>query len=543
MTDPLPATPDDFVPVGVQLMQAGRVQEAEVLFKSVLEQEPKHQDALLNMAQLMSLQGRVDEAVTYYRQLLAISPDKLEIHNLLGHLLLMEGRLVDALVHFRRAHALGDESLELHRNMGDALLELGEPTEALISYEKALKLKPESAPTLTLIGAAYRALNRYDDAMAHFRQALAIKPDFPLANLYLAGTLMLLGDFADGLALSEKRFDFEMGFWPQIKKFAGKPAWDGRDLQGKAILVWAEQGMGDNVMMMRYLPLLKRKGAGAIIVSCHAVLMKVMLTMTNLVVDSELEISLDSFDFHCSMQSLPYLFGTTLESIPGDVPYLRLPAATGKKWEKPLSKFTGLRVGIAWAGSKHTARDQLRSIGLRYFAPLIALPGVRYVSLQKDAAALQLQETNWPVLNWMDASSDLLDTAALISQLDLVISADTVIIHLAGALGKPVWLLNRFETDSRWLIDRGDSPWYPTMRIFRQPAMHDWSSVMDSVSRELGKLISARGVNEMSEQQFLAAANAANKALGIDQNRTRARTPSDVLIDCIKWFISKRRVQ
>jgi len=267
------------------------------------------------------------------------------------------------------------------------------------------------------------------------------------------------------------------------------------------------------------------------------------LTMTKLVVDSELDIPLDSFDFHCSIQSLPYLFGTTLESIPADVPYLRLPALAGKKWEKPLSRFAGLKVGIAWAGNKHTARDQLRSIALSCFAPLIALRGVRYFSLQKDAAALQLQETNWPILNWMDASNDLLDTAALINQLDLVISADTVIIHLAGALGKPVWLLNRFETDSRWLIEREDSPWYPTMRIFRQPAMHDWTSVMETVSSELGKLISAKGVHEMSEQQFLAAADAVNKSLGINQNRIRPRTSYDAVIDCIKWLIPKRRMR
>jgi tetratricopeptide (TPR) repeat protein len=539
MTDPLPATPDALVPAGVQLMHAGRAQEAEAIFNSVLEQEPAHQDALLNMAQLMNLQGRANEAIMYYHRLLAITPDKLEIHNLLGRLLLMEDRLADALAHFRRALALGDESLELHRNMGDTLLEMGESAEALINYEKALKLKPESAPTLTLIGAAHRALSRYDDAIAHFRQALAIKPDFTLAILYLAGTLMLLGDFAEGLALGEKRFDFEMGFWPQIKRFAGKPTWNGQDLQGKTILVWAEQGMGDNVMMMRYLPLLKRKGVAAIIVSCHAVLMKIMLTMTNLVVDSESEISLDSFDFHCSMQSLPYLFGTTLESIPGDVPYLRLPAQAGKKWEQPLSKFAGLRVGIAWAGSKHTARDQLRSIALSYFAPLMASPGVQYFSLQKDAAALQLQEMNWPILNWMDASNDLLNTVALINQLDLVISADTVIIHLAGALGKPVWLLNRFESESRWLIEREDTPWYPTMRIFRQPAMHDWASVMDTVACELGKLISVNGVNEMSEQQFMAAADAANKSLSINQNRTRRRTAYDTAVDCIKWLIPK----
>ncbi|MBV8634553.1 MAG: hypothetical protein JO002_08700, partial [Burkholderiaceae bacterium] len=243
----------------------------------------------------------------------------------------------------------------------------------------------------------------------------------------------------------------------------------------------------------RYLPLLKARGAAAVIVYSHRVLVKILLTMTSMVVDADHGVSVDAFDCHCSMLSLPYLFKTTVDTIPAEVPYLRLPPKAGERWAKALASRPGLKVGLTWAGSRHTARDRLRSVPLQEFAPLMAVPGVQFVVLQKDDESReQMRALDWPMIDWMDECDDLLDTAALVDQLDLVISVDTVIVHMAGALGKPVWLLNRYESEWRWLTEGETSPWYPSMRIFRQAAMHDWHSVIAGVAKELCKLSATR---------------------------------------------------
>jgi hypothetical protein len=305
-------------------------------------------------------------------------------------------------------------------------------------------------------------------------------------------------------------------------------------LKGQTLLVWTEQGAGDNFMMMRYLPLLKQKGVGSIIVYCEPSLVKIMLAMTSMIVGKQLGLSKDTFDLQCSTMSLPYLFGTRVESIPASTPYLNLPPAAGRKWGEQLKKFPGLKVGIAWAGSKTMARDRFRSVALELFAPLMAVQGVQFVSLQKDGVAHDLAARDWRILDWMDACEDWCDTAALIASLDLVISVDTGIVHLAGALGKPVWLLNRFESEWRWMIDRKDSPWYPSMRIFRQPEIRDWASVMESVAAELGTLASTRTVETIGGPEWEKAAHSSRRSLGIGNGDKKNATQSSG-----KWRISK----
>jgi len=303
------------------------------------------------------------------------------------------------------------------------------------------------------------------------------------------------------LPLNERRFDFEskeqlaqLGIWPNIERFAGKPRWDGGNLQGKTLLLWTEQGMGDNVMMMRYIAHLKQKGAGSVIVYCHPALINTMQTVADLVVGTNVDMPLDAFDLHCSMMSLPHLFGTTLQTIPNDVPYLTVPPAIAEKWESLLKESRRLKVGIVWAGHQTMGKDHLRSIDPKLFAPLMALDGIQYVNLQKFGSTQQLTSDASQVLDKMAEAEDFLDTAALIGNLDLVISVDTLVAHLAGALGKPVWLLNRFESEWRWMSGREDSPWYPSMRIFTQPALHDWESVLARVAVELAKLVPTTGV-------------------------------------------------
>jgi Flp pilus assembly protein TadD len=521
MATQTPANSQSLTLIAAQHMQAGRLHEAEAIYRDLLTEHPAHHEALFKMGMLLNLQGNFDGAIDYFRKVLALTPDMVEAHLNLGNVCYQKKDYAEALTCLQQALQLRPRSVESHNNLGNVLKELGKFDEALANYKKALTLKPGSAIIFNNIGETYRGMDRIDEAVAHFRKALAVKPDFAHAQWNLSMIFLRAGDFAAGLSLYEKRFDAELlrelgaaNVGVIAEKISVKPRWKGGDLQGKTLVVWTEQGFGDSIMMMRYLPLLKQMGAGSVIVYCHPKLTKMMLTAASLVVDHNTPLSLDSFDAQCPIMSLPLAFGTTLESIPQTIPYLNAPAAESAKWAAQLGKFNGLKVGLAWAGGKDFPHDAMRSIALQRFAPMLALPGVQYVSLQKDEAAQQLNNKNWRVLDWMGDCDDFMDTAALISGLDIVITVDTAIAHLAGAMGKPVWLLNRTAGDWRWMSDREDSPWYPGMRIFRQKVARDWDSVIEAVTDELGKQIPAGqpGPLDLSEQEWQKIVAATNQA-------------------------------
>jgi tetratricopeptide (TPR) repeat protein len=523
------------------LLRSGRMQEAESVYRKILELDSENREALFITAQLLKSQGKESEAGTYERRFLALGPTQSDVHIRMGRFLHVLGKYAEAESAYRKAMELGCNSVELYRSMGDVFLDNGDAAEALNHYQKALKLQPGSAPTHALMAEAYRLLNRLDDALLHARKAIAIDPSLQFSKETVASTLLAQGNYESGWLLKESRFDSanavqldQMGIAQLVESFSTKPRWRGEDLKGQTLLVWSEQGAGDNFMMMRYLPLLKQKGAGAVIVYCEASLVKIMLAMTSLVVDKQLGLPKDTFDLQCSTMSLPYLFGTRTESIPASVPYLNLPPAASRKWGEQLKKFPGLKVGIVWAGNKTMTRDRLRSVSLESLAPLMVVPGVQFVSLQKDEATHELAAHGGRILDWMEACDDWSDTAALIASLDLVIGVDTAIVHLAGALGKPVWLLNRFESEWRWLIDRDDSPWYPTMRIFRQPEIHDWASVIERVASELGKLAPIPAVETIGSPEWDKAAQSARRSLGIGSGDKENAAQSSG-----KWSLSK----
>jgi tetratricopeptide (TPR) repeat protein len=507
-------------------LRAGDLPEAETLYQQILKRDPRHRDALFAMWQLQLLQGKDENASTYESRFLALKPGPAELQWRKGRFLHVRANYTEALVCFRQALAMGEKTIEVYQGMGNALLDQGNPGEAIDYYEAALKIQPRNVGIFALLAEAYRGVNRFKEAISYARRALAIDPSLSYSQCTIAWTQLLLGDYKAGLALNEKRFNFPsrelltgMGILPNMEKFAAKPRWQGEDLQGKTLLVWCEQGLGDNIMMARYLPLLASKGAGSVIVYTQPALVKIMLTLSSQVVDSQYHVSPDVYDLQCSIMSLPYLFGTTMESIPANVPYLQIAEDKSRKWREQLRRFDGIKVGIVWAGNKTQSKDKLRSVTLDSFAPFLDLPGVQFVSLQKDEAANQLEGSKWRILNFMDACNDLFDTAALVSTLDLVISVDTSVVHLAGALGKPVWLLNRFESEWRWMTEREDSPWYPTLRIFSQPALHDWASVMARIADELARKCDAQAGKTMSQPDWEKAARSAAKALGIGKTQ------------------------
>ena len=473
--------------LGVVLQTLGKPDEAEACYRKALSLNPDYAGAHNNLGAVLQRLGNPDQAVNCYRKAVGLNPDYAEAHNNLGSALGDLNRPDEALASYAKALQLRPAYAEALSNQGNTLRSQGRLEEALACHHRALALEPDNAVAHTNLGVTLQDQGKYEEALSCFHKALEFKPDIAATHWSLALVLLLRGDYAAGLTHYEKRLE-DAGqnqtatARETLAKLTGKPRWQGEDLRGKTLLVWNDQAQGDAIMMARYLPLLRDKGAGDILLACQPTLVKIMQTLPAVgrVIGHGTPLPMDDFDCHCPMMSLPYLFGTRLETVPNAVPYISVPPARAEKWTQRLAAIKGMKVGLVWAGSKTQKKDFLRSIPFKEFMPLLAIPGARFISLQKDGG-----ESGGALLDWMAECEDFLDTAALVQQLDLVISVDTAVAHLAGALGRPVWLLNRFESEWRWLLEREDSPWYPTMRIFRQPVLHDWGSVIERVAEEL----------------------------------------------------------
>jgi tetratricopeptide (TPR) repeat protein len=439
--------------------------------------------------------GDLKKAEECYRQSIAAAPDSADGYINLGFVLLEQKQIADAKHSLERAVSINPAAADGHYLLAKISQEQNRPDEAIENFNRALKVNPDFAEAHHGLGITLRAQGRLDEALRCFDKALSLRPGFSESRFSKSLLLLLRGDFAEGLELFESRFEVcdekpILDWMAFLSNHPEKPRWRGQDLGGKTLLIWVEGGAGDSMMAMRYLPKLAEKGVGRVLVLSDPSLARLMHTLP---VVSEITsrvdtLSLDSFDFHCPIMSLPFVFGTRLDTIPNAVPYLFVAAETGKKWLERLAGRNGLRVGLVWAGNNKYGKDLLRSLSLRQLGPVIKTAGVAFVSLQKGDPAAELDEMGWPILDWMNECEDFSETAALVVNLDLVISVDTSVAHLAGALGKPVWLLNRFESEWRWQLDREDSPWYPTMRIFRQSALNDWDGVVERVASELGRL-------------------------------------------------------
>jgi hypothetical protein len=322
-----------------------------------------------------------------------------------------------------------------------------------------------------------------DAAAEAYRQAIEWRADFVSAKFNLALTQLLQGSFVEGFTGFEARWD--LPDLAKTRQHFSQPQWDGSDLNGRTILLHAEQGIGDTIQFIRYAPLVAQRG-GRVVFQCPEAMTRLFEGFPGIdrfVVRGR---ELPEFDLHCPLLSLPLAMKTTLETIPASVPYLSADAESVSRWRKRLPR-DSVNVGLAWAGRAEHSNDRLRSMALTDFAPLVDAPGVNFFSLQKGDAAEQLRSTpdGLAITDWTEQLQDLSDTAALIDALDLVITVDTSVAHLAGALGKPVWVLLPFAPDWRWMLDRSDSPWYPTMRLFRQPQARDWRSPVEQVAQAL----------------------------------------------------------
>jgi tetratricopeptide (TPR) repeat protein len=433
-----------------------------------------------------------EEALGSYDRALALRPAMAEAYYNRGNALHELRRFDTALASYDRALALRPDYAEAHYNRGNALHLLQRFDAALASYESALALRPAYVEAIANRGATLHDLKRYQEALASYQSALTLRPDFADAHYNDGICRLLLGDFDRGWRKHEWRW--ETAQLRNAKRNFAQPLWLGsQEIDGKTILLHAEQGLGDTIQFCRYAPLLAARGAQVILEVQKPLrdLMKTLGAAMQIVVRGD---SLPKFDLHCPLLSLPLACATRLETIPSATPYLAARDSQTRAWRERLGRHERPRIGLVWAGNPRKELpganriDSQRSIVVDQLAPLFQLTGCDFFSLQKGDDAvrtLRASPLRDAIVDWTDDLHDFSDTAALIENLDLVISVDTSVAHLAGALGKPFWLLNRYNTCWRWLADRDDSPWYPTARLFRQDATRQWPAVIARVTAAL----------------------------------------------------------
>ncbi|MBM0741934.1 tetratricopeptide repeat protein [Phormidium sp. CLA17] len=471
----------------------GELAKAEQLYRQILQQQPDQADALHVLGVILCQTKRSEEAIAHLRHLTQLQPDFAEGWGNLGGALQEQREFEDAIACYERSLAINSANPNVHQNLSVVLLDLNRPETAVHHAEQVVAARPDSPDAFYNLGFALRRSNRVTEAIAAYRQAIALQPDFVNAHKNLGHALLLTGDFTTGFV--EYQWRWQQEGWA-VRPFA-QPEWDGSDLNGKTILLHAEQGMGDTLQFIRYAPLVKARG-GRVIVECQEPLLRLLTPIPSIDQLVPQDAPLPPFDVHAPLLNLPRILGTTLDTIPVDIPYLldststfSLPSQTPNsvRIASPQELIRpSFKVGLVWAGNPSHRNNRFRSCRLEQFSTLFDLANVTFYSLQKGDAAAEL--STLPVHDVGSQLQDFADTACAIAQLDLIITVDTAVAHLAGALGKPVWVLLAFAPDWRWMLDRDDSPWYPTLRLFRQPHPGDWDSMMQHIRNELERTVS-----------------------------------------------------
>jgi Flp pilus assembly protein TadD len=494
---------------------------AEALYRNVLTREPDNADALHLLGMLLNQRGHQGQALELIRRAITHKPRAGEFHNSLGTVLGAHGQPLDAEAAFRQAIALKSNYAEAHRNLGLSLRRQERWEEAAVAFRTATQLRPEYGEALAnLAGAArqlgdateaadaeqaalaiqggppeahntlgldLRALRRLDEAIEQLRRAVRLSPSDPFLHFNLALVLLEAGQYEEGFREYEWRWRLPE-FLKRQRNFS-QPRWDGSELKGRTILLYTEQGLGTNIQFIRYATLVAQRG-GRVIVQCPPTLARLFATVAGVseVIAGSSDAPLPTFDTHAPLASLPHLMGTTLETIPNTVPYVKADSLVVESWRRRISPDgNGLKVGLVWAGNQKP--DPARTCPLAEFAPLARLEGVRFYSLQKGPFAADAARP--PAgLRLTDLSPDLTDfaeTAAAVTALDQVISVDTSVAHLTGALGRPVCTLLPYLADWRWLVCRANSPWYKTMQLLRQDQSEGWPLAIDKLKGFLNR--------------------------------------------------------
>lgn len=518
--------------LGLALRKLGEAEQAVEAFQGAIASSPNHVPAHKLLGAAFEDAGDLSSAESAYSRALELDPADSEAASRLGPILWKQKRFEDAAEVLRAAVERDPANPRLRSDLGLALRDRGSHDEAIACFQEAIRIKPKNVAAYNRLGNTYLAADRYDEAISAFHKAIRLKPDFwesynnlavgyrymsqrldsavrylrnaqklkpDYANAYWNEALLLLelGDYERGWERYEWRFQRDNAKQRPFEE----PRWDGSDLAGRSLMLFAEQGFGDTLMFVRYLsPVLERAGAGAgagagaragnVILEAQPGLRRLLAEAFPKVRVVARGKPLPGFDLQCPLLSLPRMFETRLDSIPATVPYIACDREMARRWKTELGGVTGLKVGLVWAGSPDHQLDRHRSIALPALLPLLEVGGTEWFSLQVGprSADLQAQEATG-IRDLAPEIEDFADTAAVLMNLDLVITVDTSVAHLAGALGRPVWVLVPYAPDWRWMLRREDSPWYPTMRLFRQPAVGDWESPIAALRSELDRLV------------------------------------------------------
>jgi Flp pilus assembly protein TadD len=489
------------------LLTRGVYAESERYLREVLRIWPEHPGTLNNLGTAVWRQGRAEEAEAYYRRGLELKPDDFGILNNLGNAIWEQGRPGQAVPFYRQALALRPDSPETQMNLGVALSDVGEFEEALRWIRASLQGRPDWPEAIDNFGMTLARQGKWDEAMRCFEQALRLRPDFPESRRNRAYAWMAQGDFRRGWPEYEWRLRCRNYQGPAVNL----PRWTGEDLAGRAILLHAEQGLGDTLQFLRFAPEVRRRG-GRVILACPKPLVEIAARCPGVDHVQDAIFPLRECQVHSPLMSLPVVLGTSPASLAVDVPYLSAEAERIERWrpsvEGSVAQFESrkerhdnrpgrlLKIGIAWQGNPRNRVDRWRSFPLHHLAHLGEIPGICLISLQKGEGTEQIVELadRFPVAVLRDPAGgtedrrSLLDTAAVMHHLDLVVTPDSAIAHLAGSLGVRVWLALPAVAEWRWMMDRDDSPWYPTMTLFRQSTPGDWDGVFRRMASNLGAL-------------------------------------------------------
>jgi Tfp pilus assembly protein PilF len=472
------------------LANLNRIDDALAAFENAVAVKPDYAEAHNNRALILNGLMRFDDALTSFDTAIALKPDNATAHNNRGTALQDLGRLDEALASFEKAIALKPDYAQAYYNSGIVLQDLQRLDAALLSLDRAIALWPDYVQAHHNRGAVLQDQRRLDEAIAAYDKALAFMPGYAEAYANQSYCYLQKGQFEQGWRLHEWRKRLET---PVGNRSFAQPLWlGGEDISNKTVFVHSEQGLGDTIQFCRYAKVLKARGA-SVVMSVQEPLYRLLQHMESgvqIIGDAQVPAA---FDLHCPLLSLPLTLGTRLETVPSEQRYIFADTQLREAWQARLPPPTKPRIGLVWSGSSKHKNDSLRSIDLSALVPLLS-PAAHWISLQNEPRpgdAVVLEELR-QVVSYGDALKDFADTAAVIDLLDLVITVDTSVAHLAGAMGRPVWILLPFNSDWRWLLDRDDSPWYPSARLFRQQQFGSWASVFTSLHAALAEFVESR---------------------------------------------------
>lgn len=475
---------DHEIHLGLSLQRAGNLEGAVESFRRALTLDPSSFEAYNHLGSIFASLRDWETALIFVRAAVELNPTSAEIHGNLALLYLKQGQTETAIEHFREAAAMKPGDPLYANSLGNALRVAGQYAEAEACMRRALFLQPNYAEAYVNLGYLYYVQQRLPSLVEeYYKKAIALAPDLAQAHVNLSHCLLRRGAFAAGW--DEQEWRWRCKDFPSPKRNFTQPQWRGESIRGSRILLHAEQGFGDTIQFLRYVPMVAEQET-RIILEVHPELRTLVSRMPGGVLVITRGDPLPEFDWQCPLLSLPLAFGTELQSIPTTVPYLRSDAEAPVWLQK--ESVTDLRVGLVWAGGAVNLIDRERSLSLTALSALWEVKGISFYSLQRGPASHEAVSGPFQFAGNQPQTGDFADTAAAISNLDLIVSVDTSVAHLAGALGKPVWILLPVRSDWRWLTDRDDSPWYPTARLFRQKIEGDWAPVIASLATELSRM-------------------------------------------------------